>query len=150
MDFKEQIKSPKWQKKRLEILNRDNFTCQSCGNTNETLHVHHIKYIKDKMYWDYPDSLLITLCEECHDTEHMCKSDFIHELLHDLNSSGLTYIEICGILGYVFNQSIMGIYEKPVSLPAPLTDIFNGCDLSYYIKGDVGNISKWRKTLKEV
>lgn len=145
MNFKEQIKSPKWQKRRLEILNRDNFTCQACGATDETLHVHHIKYIKNKMYWDYPDEMLITMCDDCHDTEHSCKDDFIQDILRDLNSCGFTYIEICGMVNYIFKKLIL----NSNGAPKLLTDIFNGDDLSYFKIGDVDNISKWRSSLKK-
>jgi len=41
MDFKEQYRHPKWQKKRLDILKRDKFTCRSCGDKESTLNVHH-------------------------------------------------------------------------------------------------------------
>jgi NAD-dependent SIR2 family protein deacetylase len=46
-------------------MQRDNFTCQLCFSTTETLHVHHLAY--EGLYpWDTPDNNLITLCEECH------------------------------------------------------------------------------------
>lgn len=61
MDYKEQIKSPKWQKRRLEILQLDNFTCQICGDNEHTLNVHHLVYYKDKKIWEYEDWELITL-----------------------------------------------------------------------------------------
>jgi len=64
MNYKEKLKSPKWQKKRLEILNRDQFTCQYCGDTETTLQVHHKKYTKEP--WDAPNEDLITTCEHCH------------------------------------------------------------------------------------
>ena len=51
--YSDKLKSPKWQKKRLEILQRDNFTCFNCGDTERTLHVHHESYIKGKEPWDY-------------------------------------------------------------------------------------------------
>lgn len=51
MDYKEQIKSPKWQKRRLEIMQKDNFTCQLCGDTESMLNVHHLTYHKDKKIW---------------------------------------------------------------------------------------------------
>lgn len=70
IDYKEQIKSPKWQKKRLEILDRDNFECVVCGASDKPLHVHHKKYIAGRDYWDYPDELLVTLCEDCHKKFH--------------------------------------------------------------------------------
>lgn len=75
-EFNNMIKDPRWQKKRLEILQRDNFTCQNCSDTETTLHVHHRKYLPDVKYWDYPEKLLVTLCEGCHEneTEYMNQS----------------------------------------------------------------------------
>ena len=70
IDYKEQIKSPLWQKKRLEILSRDKFACVVCGSTDKQLHVHHKRYIAGRNYWDYPDELLVTLCEDCHRKFH--------------------------------------------------------------------------------
>lgn len=70
MEYKEQIKNPQWQKRRLEILSRDNFKCVVCDCDDEELHVHHLYYEKDKKIWEYPDSALITLCGYCHNTEH--------------------------------------------------------------------------------
>lgn len=58
---------PRWQKKRLEILNRDEFSCKYCNNTEKTLHIHHIRYGKEP--WDVPNKYLITLCEDCHNAE---------------------------------------------------------------------------------
>ena len=66
MSYSDLLKSPEWQKKRLEILSRDNFMCQLCGSKTETLHVHHRAYIKGRKPWEYADVFLITLCEYCH------------------------------------------------------------------------------------
>jgi len=69
MKYAEKFKDPRWQKKRLKILKRDKFTCQSCYDGDSTLHVHHRYYIKGRDPWDYPDEALVTLCEECHENE---------------------------------------------------------------------------------
>ena len=62
-------KHPKWQKKKAEILDRDNHTCLLCGDTETQLHVHHGYYGKhDTKIWDVPDKYLWTLCENCHET----------------------------------------------------------------------------------
>lgn len=95
MEYEEQIKSPKWQKRRLEILQRDNFTCQLCGDKERTLHVHHLYYEPGKKIWEYPDSALITLCEECHKEEHMEKGEFsIDGVVKELEKMGVTHREI--------------------------------------------------------
>lgn len=62
----QKLQDPRWQKKRLEILERDKFTCLSCGSITETLHVHHTAYDRDREPWEYSQSL-ITLCEQCHE-----------------------------------------------------------------------------------
>lgn len=66
MTYADKLKSPKWQRKRLQVLERDNWTCKSCGDTETTLHVHHHIYNKGAEPWEYDDRLLTTYCEECH------------------------------------------------------------------------------------
>lgn len=67
----EQLKHKDWQRRRLEIFQRDNFTCQSsgCDKTNNTLEVHHVDYFSGKKLWEYPDDMLITLCHKCYNKE---------------------------------------------------------------------------------
>ena len=72
-EYSEYLKNPKWQKKRLEILSRDNFSCVVCGKGIETdtaLHVHHLSYMKGRMPWEYDNSNFVTLCEHCHSEVH--------------------------------------------------------------------------------
>jgi predicted nucleic-acid-binding Zn-ribbon protein len=64
MNYSDKLKDPRWQKKRLLIMSRDEFKCRMCGDSESTLHVHHLKYSKDP--WDVPNKDLITLCEDCH------------------------------------------------------------------------------------
>lgn len=73
MTYPEKLRDPRWQKKRLEILNRDGWSCQICFDTASTLHVHHRRYLPKCEPWDVPGSALVTLCEECHksETEHL-------------------------------------------------------------------------------
>src|SRR4028119_18398 len=67
MNYSEQLRDPRWQKKRLQILERDGFACVTCGDTKSTLHVHHIKYGKRSSPWEVPAEWLKTLCEGCHE-----------------------------------------------------------------------------------
>jgi HNH endonuclease len=67
MNYSEKLKSPQWQKKRLEILQRDNFTCQLCSDTETELQVHHLKYTGEPQ--DAPNEDLQTLCKHCHESE---------------------------------------------------------------------------------
>jgi len=68
MDYFEKLKDPRWQKKRLQIFERDNWTCLNCGATDKTLTVHHTNY-QGKDPWETEDKYLKTLCEDCHDVE---------------------------------------------------------------------------------
>lgn len=71
ISYDEKLLDPRWQKKRLAVFNRDNFTCQNkkCGNTERTLHVHHLAYLGNLEPWEYPDDMLLTLCDTCHEKE---------------------------------------------------------------------------------
>lgn len=84
MTYSEKLKSPLWQKRRFDILNRDNFTCQICNSTDKTLHIHHRHYINGRDPWDYPNELLVTLCETCHKLEesNVAKAEEIIKALH--------------------------------------------------------------------
>ena len=64
--YSEKLKDPRWQKKRLEILERDNWTCRFCGCKDKSLHVHHLFYLPKREPWEYPRGFLIALCEDCH------------------------------------------------------------------------------------
>lgn len=62
-----QYKDPRWQMKRLIIMQRDNFQCKACKSKDKTLNVHHkCTYRKDTKIWDYENDELTTLCEDCH------------------------------------------------------------------------------------
>lgn len=67
MKYSDKLKSPQWQKRRLEILQRDNFTCQICTDIETELHVHHKKYTGEP--YEAPDEDLVTLCSVCYDAE---------------------------------------------------------------------------------
>ena len=81
--YKEKLLDPRWQKKRLEILSSDNFTCQWCGENEKTLHVHHFYYNKSMNPWEYAVGDLITLCSDCHYFEHL---QGVPNIITDLHS----------------------------------------------------------------
>ena len=81
MKYSEELKSPKWQRKRLEVLNRDNFTCCLCGDTETELHVHHLKYNGKPYESDIQD--LETLCWVCHNYNTFQHKEIIIEFSID-------------------------------------------------------------------
>lgn len=70
MTYAEKLKDPRWQRKRLEIMERDGFCCNECGCSTETLSVHHRYYISGRHPWEYPSWALRTLCKSCHAERH--------------------------------------------------------------------------------
>ncbi len=109
--YSDLLKDPRWQKKRLEILNRDEFECKYCNDDENTLHVHHIKYAKGNP-WDIDNKYLITLCERCHADFEESKAEFkeiTNEILVKLSYDH--YLEILEIVKYLLQQ-----HKDPYSL----------------------------------
>ena len=92
------FKDSRWQKKRLEIMERDEWACRSCGASGEgvTLNVHHIHYESGKAPWEYPEHMLVTWCEKCHAAIH----DLQHMLLKRICSIDTPIPLIKRLVGY--------------------------------------------------
>lgn len=69
ISYSEQLKHDLWKQKRNHIVAQRGNKCERCKNT-ENLQVHHIKYIKGRLAWEYSDDLLECLCGSCHMKEH--------------------------------------------------------------------------------
>lgn len=74
MKYKEQLANPEWQKKRLQVFERDGFCCNLCSATDTELHVHHKEYHKGKKAWEYDLSNFMTVCKYCHEILEALKS----------------------------------------------------------------------------
>lgn len=70
LSYGEQLKHPNWQRKRLEVMEAAGFNCENCGDKESTLNVHHRRYVKGRMVWEYDRPDLVCLCEQCHQAEH--------------------------------------------------------------------------------
>lgn len=101
LDYKQKFLDPRWQKKRLLILQRDEFSCCKCGDKENTLHVHHKYYIFNKDPWDYDDIILETLCVSCHEEEGWDK-EYFNGVIRHLLESGFNYEQLA--------QYISGLY----------------------------------------
>lgn len=66
-NYSEKLRDPRWQKRRLETMERDDWACRSCRDKTKPLHVHHLWYEGEP--WEAPDEALVTLCEDCHEEE---------------------------------------------------------------------------------
>jgi 5-methylcytosine-specific restriction endonuclease McrA len=81
------LRDPRWQKKRLAILNSANWHCQDagCDSPDEIpLEVHHCYYLYGKKPWDYPDDAFLALCEPCHRERQKLENELKLNLLKRL------------------------------------------------------------------
>jgi len=64
-DYREKLRDPRWQKKRLQVFDRDKWKCAACLDDSSTLSAHHLVYTAADP-WDEPIEHLETLCDYCH------------------------------------------------------------------------------------
>jgi hypothetical protein len=68
--YKKKLQDQRWLTKRAEILIRDKHTCQHPGcSKSDGLQIHHTDYIPSIDPWDYPNDMLLTLCQLHHGKE---------------------------------------------------------------------------------
>lgn len=100
--YSEKLRDPRWQKKRLQILERDDFTCICCETTEIELHVHHREYSKGDP-WEVDDLSLVTLCKDCHAlSEKVLQKMLPMEINWDTNRQVAIY----------FTPSYFGVYDQ--------------------------------------
>jgi hypothetical protein len=85
--YASQYTNPKWQKCRLEALNRAGFSCSICHDTKTQLHVHHINYERGKDVWDYQNKNFVVLCNQCHEEVHAAITVSMKEVRSALSCS---------------------------------------------------------------
>jgi 5-methylcytosine-specific restriction endonuclease McrA len=111
MTYGEKLKDPRWQKKRLEIMERDEWICKYCQCKNQTLHVHHKSYEYGSDPWDYVDSNFITLCEICHQKEEVEKIYF-NTTVKYLLKNGFNYYHLTGLLADTYIKTYNANEQK--------------------------------------
>lgn len=77
LTYGEQLRHPMWQRLRLERLQAAGWKCQACGGAETSLHVHHRRYIKGRMAWEYPAENFTVLCEPCHAEAHEMRDELM-------------------------------------------------------------------------
>lgn len=102
MSYADLLKDPRWQRKRLEVLEAADWTCSHCAETSRTLHVHHMRYIGGKAPWEYDPADLAVLCDSCH--------ELVHSMIKDLEFavSRMPIAAIENLLGYAAMLSWWG------------------------------------------
>lgn len=94
-------------------MQRDGFKCRACGDDKNTLHIHHIRYLRGRDPWEYKDFYLVTLCETCHQAEE-------DEIKGVLTAASLTNIKKEPVFNDTPRGSLMRRdYELKEKLKAP-------------------------------
>lgn len=65
-EYWEKLKDPRWQRKRLEVMQSADFKCKDCNSETKSLNIHHRFYFKGRDPWEYDLAELVCLCEDCH------------------------------------------------------------------------------------
>ena len=65
-EYSKKLRDPRWQKKRLEILQQRGWKCEQCDDASNSLQVHHRYYISGRYPWEYPPFCYVCLCVDCH------------------------------------------------------------------------------------
>lgn len=81
--YAQKLRDPRWQKRRLEIFQRDGFRCRACKTDEVELHVHHLKYTGSNP-WDAGNGDLETLCADC----HRAREDANREMAEFIRTAG--------------------------------------------------------------
>ena len=95
--YRSQYLDPRWQKKRLEVMQEAGFKCQACGSGEKTLNVHHKQYVTNRDIWDYKDDQYATLCEECHEAIHE-SFDILNDVIGSIDSRKISRKAIAAFL----------------------------------------------------
>lgn len=103
------LKDPRWQKNRLEAMERAGWCCELCGDKESMLNVHHKKYFKGRMPWEYDSEQLAVLCESCHTLEHEQSSlELLDDVISRLPLDGPMSASDVGILVAAFTGVKIG------------------------------------------
>ena len=70
LTYAEKLRDVRWKRRRDDLLRRSNYTCCECGTPlisgTMDLQVHHVVYIAALDPWQYPDELLVVVCDWHH------------------------------------------------------------------------------------
>ena len=118
MKYSEKLRDPRWQKLRLEVFKRDGWACQKCGDIENTLNIHHRRYIPERDPWDYPMVCLVTMCQDCHESERDEMLEYEGEIVEQLKDKffGDDLRELaCGI-NHLILRHISGVVASAYSM----------------------------------
>lgn len=97
-------------------MQRDGFACRVCSATTKPLNVHHNLYNAGSAPWEYSDTALFTLCEDCHAEEEISKRHLDEMLVVFFRQGGALNHDIHRIATLVNDITDQGAYPAGLSL----------------------------------
>jgi 5-methylcytosine-specific restriction endonuclease McrA len=79
-EYMERLRDPRWQRTRLAVLERADWSCEGCGTREVNLQIHHGYYERGLLPWEYPPEALFCLCDICHEWAEAKKAEAYGEL----------------------------------------------------------------------
>ncbi len=104
--YAEQLRDPRWQKKRLELLEEAAWTCKECGEETKELHVHHMYYKKGLAPWEYPIDALLVLCKDCHAEVAQLQEDIAELIARRCAVYDSPLDELQAVAGFIYHLPV--------------------------------------------
>lgn len=136
--YAEKLRDPRWQKRRLEVLEAAGWKCSYCERSDGELQVHHLAYMRGRDPWDYPDTGLRSACVECHRREQ--------EKLDELSSLIAGGVSIGRLLGYAMATAAL---RSGKSLSLSLGEPYDGQRMSNWLEPLLGASAYYRLSVYE-
>ncbi len=117
LSWAEQCRDPRWQKKRLEVLQERDFVCEACEATDKTLNVHHRHYTYGRAPWEYENKEFAVLCEDCHEWLHQ------HLSLIRQNIEEFDVYDVVEVAGYALGMAAREYPDTKITIDnAPIAE----------------------------
>lgn len=75
--YAEKLQDTRWRSFRIELIRKNENRCEECGETLKDfeLQIHHVHYLRNREPWQYPEELLMCLCDCCHAETQICQEE---------------------------------------------------------------------------
>jgi hypothetical protein len=114
MTYSQKLKDPRWQRRRLQVLEAANWKCERCEAADKTLHVHHNFYRSKSEPWEYPSHAFAALCEECHELAEVDRRELQSciESIYEAEFAAVNLHSALGLLKGLRMFNALGINPK--------------------------------------
>ena len=112
--WREQLRDVRWKRRRDELLRRSNWTCCECGTPltegHMDLQIHHVVYLSCLPAWDYPDELLVVVCDWHHKERQAVEQAIYAEVGRHLATLNIADMRRQPIYAFFAEESTLDFY----------------------------------------